>query len=248
VVGARARGGPCRARGPPEPGTPYPAPHGPAAKPTHRAPAPPPADRSADRGPAFDAALDRGGGVKRQGLGRLSRLLGRFRRVGHLITGGRRGQSRRAGWEFWHVCIDDHSRLAYVERLDNERAETTTQFLRRAVRWFARQGIRTERVMSDDGSGYVAHPLPRRAASSACATFARGPIRHAPTKGRALHPDPAPRVGLRTPVAHVEPESEAPRPLAALLQPPRTPFGSERSSSAQPNPEFPVTNVPGRDS
>jgi transposase InsO family protein len=157
VVGARARGGPCRARGPPEPGTPYPAPHGPAAKPTHRAPAPPPADRSADRGPAFDAALDRGGGVKRQGLGRLSRLLGRFRRVGHRITGGRRGQSRRAGWEFWHVCIDDHSRLAYVERLDNERAETTTQFLRRAVRWFARQGIRTERVMSDDGSGYVAH-------------------------------------------------------------------------------------------
>jgi len=95
--------------------------------------------------------------VKRQGLGRLSRLLGRFRRVGHRITGGRRGQSRRAGWEFWHVCIDDHSRLAYVERLDNERAETTTQFLRRAVRWFARQGIRTERVMSDDGSGYVAH-------------------------------------------------------------------------------------------
>jgi transposase InsO family protein len=118
--------------------------------------------------------------LKRQGLGRLSRLtprpavvryerqrpgellhldvkkLGRFRRVGHRITGDRRGQSRRAGWEFWHVCIDDHSRLAYVERLDNERAETTTEFLRRAVRWFARQGIRTERVMSDNGSGYVA--------------------------------------------------------------------------------------------
>jgi len=118
--------------------------------------------------------------LKQRGLERLSRLtpkaavvryerqrpgellhldvkkLGRFRRVGHRITGDRTRPSRHAGWEFWHVCIDDHSRLAYVERLSNERAETTTAFLRRAVRWFRRQGIRTERVMSDNGSGYVA--------------------------------------------------------------------------------------------
>jgi transposase InsO family protein len=118
--------------------------------------------------------------LKRRGLERLSRLtpkpavvryerlrpgellhvdvkkLGRFRRVGHRVTGDRRRQSRHVGWEFWHVCIDDHSRLAYVEVLRDERAETTTAFLRRAVRWFARQGIRPERVMSDNGSGYVA--------------------------------------------------------------------------------------------
>ena len=119
--------------------------------------------------------------LKRRGLERLSRLtpkpavvryereragellhldvkkLGRFRRVGHRITGDRTRNSRRAGWEFMHVCIDDHSRLAYIERLDNERAESTTAFLRRAVRWFRRQGIRAERVMTDNGSGYVAH-------------------------------------------------------------------------------------------
>jgi transposase InsO family protein len=83
--------------------------------------------------------------------------LGRFRRVGHRITGDRTRSSRRAGWEFVHVCIDDHSRLAYVETLADERAETTTAFLRRAVRWFRRQGIRAERVMTDNGSGYVAH-------------------------------------------------------------------------------------------
>jgi transposase InsO family protein len=83
--------------------------------------------------------------------------LGRFRRVGHRITGDRTQNSRRAGWEFAHVCIDDHSRLAYVEMLGDERAETTTAFLRRAVRWFRRQGIRAERVMTDNGSGYVAH-------------------------------------------------------------------------------------------
>ena len=119
--------------------------------------------------------------LKRRGLERLSRLtpkpaivryerqragellhldvkkLGRFRRVGHRITGDLARRSRRAGWEFLHVCIDDHSRFAYVEKLGDERAETTTAFLRRAVRWFRRQGIRTERVMTDNGSGYVAY-------------------------------------------------------------------------------------------
>ena len=81
--------------------------------------------------------------------------LGRFRRIGHRITGDRTRSTRGAGWEFLHVCIDDHSRLAYVERLGDERGETTTAFMRRAVRWFRRQGIRAERVMSDNGSGYI---------------------------------------------------------------------------------------------
>jgi transposase InsO family protein len=117
--------------------------------------------------------------LKRKGLERLSRLtpkpavvryerqrpgellhldtkkLGRFRRVGHRITGDPgRGRSRRVGWDFVHVCIDDHSRLAYVETLGDERGNTSTAFLRRALRWFACQGIRTERVMTDNGSGY----------------------------------------------------------------------------------------------
>ena len=83
--------------------------------------------------------------------------LGRFRRVGHRITGDRTRNSRRAGWEFVHVCIDDYSRLAYVETLADEHPETTTAFLRRAVRWLRRQGIRTEAVMTDNGNGYVAH-------------------------------------------------------------------------------------------
>jgi transposase InsO family protein len=82
--------------------------------------------------------------------------LGRFRRVGHRITGDRTKSSRRAGWEFMHVCVDDHSRLAYVETLADERGEATTAFLRRAVRWFRRQGIRAQRVMTDNGSGYRA--------------------------------------------------------------------------------------------
>jgi transposase InsO family protein len=84
--------------------------------------------------------------------------LGRFRRIGHRITGDPgAGRSRRVGWDFVHVCIDDHSRLAYVETLANERTETSTGFLRRAIRWFRRQGIRTERVMTDNGACYRAN-------------------------------------------------------------------------------------------
>jgi transposase InsO family protein len=83
--------------------------------------------------------------------------LGRFRHFGHRTTGDRTHRSCGAGWEFVHVCIDDHSRLAYVEKLGDERGDTTTAFLRRAIRWFRQQGIRAERVMSDNGSGYVSH-------------------------------------------------------------------------------------------
>jgi transposase len=46
--------------------------------------------------------------------------LGRFNRVGHRITGDRRGQSRGVGWEYVHVCIDDASRIAYAEIADAE--------------------------------------------------------------------------------------------------------------------------------
>ena len=98
---------------------------------------------------------------ERQGPGELLHLdtkkLGRFRRIGHRITGDRQRRHRRGGWEFAHVCVDDHSRLAYVEVLADERAETCAAFLRRAVRWLRRQGIRTERVLTDNGGGYLSH-------------------------------------------------------------------------------------------
>jgi transposase InsO family protein len=81
--------------------------------------------------------------------------LARFRRIGHRITGDRRGQSEGAGWEFAHVAVDDASRLAYVELLPDEKRQSVTGFLVRALRWFRRLGIRVERVMTDNGSGYV---------------------------------------------------------------------------------------------
>jgi transposase InsO family protein len=146
--------------------------------------------------------------LKRLGLERLSRLaprravvryerarpgellhldtkkLGRFRRVGHRITGDRRRPNARGGYEFVHVCIDDHSRLAYVEVLADELAATAAAFLRRAVRWFHQQGIRAERVLSDNGGCYVSHPF-----AAACRELGVQPRRTRPyrpeTNGKA---------------------------------------------------------------
>jgi transposase InsO family protein len=74
--------------------------------------------------------------------------------VGHRASGSRVGQRRGRGWEFVHVAVDDASRLAYVEVLADERAETCAGFLRRAVRFYALHAIAVERVLTDNGSAY----------------------------------------------------------------------------------------------
>jgi transposase InsO family protein len=80
--------------------------------------------------------------------------LGRIGRPGHRVNGDRTTRTRGIGWEFVHVCIDDATRLAYVEVLDDERKETVTGFLQRAVAWFGAQGVIIERLMTDNGPGY----------------------------------------------------------------------------------------------
>jgi transposase InsO family protein len=69
------------------------------------------------------------------------------------------------GWEYVHVCVDDATRLAYVEVLEDERAVTAAAFLRRAVAHFAAYGVHVERVMTDNGSCYrgLVHQLACRA-------------------------------------------------------------------------------------
>ena len=104
-------------------------------------------------------------------LGRISE-----RGAGHRFTSHRRSQfkvgserkgKRATGFEFVHVMIDDHSRLAYAEVFQGkaENARMAVTFLRRGLAFFAEHGIRVERVMTDNGSGYVsrAHSIAARA-------------------------------------------------------------------------------------
>ena len=158
------------------------------------------------------------------------------RRVGHRITGDRRHRARGIGWEYVHVAIDDCSRLSYVEVLGDERGETVAAFLRRALRWFARRGVRIERVLSDNGSAYRS-----RVVAAACQALrvAQRWTRPVPApdqrQGRALHPDAAPRVGLRPPVRQlVRPPGRA-AGLVALLQLAPPPWRPSRTSAHQPS-------------
>ena len=82
--------------------------------------------------------------------------LGRFDRVGHRITRHRSFGSPKQGFEFVYVAIDDFTRLSYVDILADERSESASSFLTRAVDWFARQNVTVERVMTDNGSAFLA--------------------------------------------------------------------------------------------
>ena len=87
--------------------------------------------------------------------------------AGHRVTGrpkhhqptraDQEGKQRRmVGYEYVHIAVDDYSRLAYAEVLADEKAHTAVGFLRRAVAFFARHGIRVERVLTDNGPCYLA--------------------------------------------------------------------------------------------
>lgn len=84
-----------------------------------------------------------------------TKKLARIVRPGHRIHGDRSRTVDGAGWEFAHVAVDDHSRVAHVEVLPAENQHTCTDFLKRVVEYFADRGVRIERVMTDNGSGYV---------------------------------------------------------------------------------------------
>jgi transposase len=205
--------------------------------------------------------------LKRVGLGRLSRLgppeppnryerrragelvhvdvkkLGRIARPGHRVFGksSQAGWQRRAfqrGWEYVHVCVDDATRLAYVEVLADERGETASGFLERAVAWYRSQDVQVERVMTDNGAAYRSHTH-----AQACRRLGL-PSHHPPLppahkrEGGTLHPHAPRRLGLRTPLrvkrrAHrlaprlaqplqLDTTTRQPRPQAARHSPRRT--------------------------
>ena len=86
----------------------------------------------------------------------------RFERPGHAVTGDRSRRSRDwmqpgtlVGYDYAHAVVDDHSRLAYVELHDDEKAATVTAFMKRALAFYAHHGIIAKRVMTDNAFTYV---------------------------------------------------------------------------------------------
>jgi len=113
--------------------------------------------------------------------------LGRIDKVGHRFAANKASQDarshwgnpRRIGWEYVHVCVDDATRLAYVEVLNDEKGITVAGFLRRAVAFYASYGITVERVMTDNGAGYrsIVHAI-------ACRTLGLRHLRTRPYRPR----------------------------------------------------------------
>jgi transposase InsO family protein len=104
------------------------------------------------------------------------KTLGRFDKVGHRITGDRRGQSnsRGVGWEYVHVCVDDASRIAFTAIHADQKAASAVAFLAAATAYYNSLGITVTRVMTDNGSCYKAHAF-----ADACKALG---LRHIRTK------------------------------------------------------------------
>lgn len=73
------------------------------------------------------------------------------------------GRKARIGFDYVHVAVDDHSRFAYAEILDDERGDTCAGFMARAIEHFADHGVVVERVMTDNAWNYVRSPAFRSA-------------------------------------------------------------------------------------
>ena len=90
-------------------------------------------------------------------LGRIPDGGGKRFDPGFRETGAGRHASRGLGHDYVHVAIDDYSRYAYAEALEDERGDTTAAFLERAVTTFQEKGVRVERILTDNGGNYRSH-------------------------------------------------------------------------------------------
>jgi transposase InsO family protein len=87
--------------------------------------------------------------------------LGRFGCVGHRIHGDRKQHVKRVGWEYVHVAIDDHSRIAFSQILPDQTGRSAAAFLRAALRYYAGLSIRVRRLLTDNGPCYQSRVFAR---------------------------------------------------------------------------------------
>ena len=158
--------------------------------------------------------------------------LGKIRGVGHRITGDKTKRARGIGWEFVHVCIDDASRVSYVEVLDDEKGPTASAFLRRAIAWFAARGVETKKILTDNGSCYVSKYI-----GDTCSQLK---IKHNRTRpytprtnrqSQTVHPNSHQRVGVRIYLLYVRRSCTSPAEHTTLLQPSSSAFSARWSAT-----------------
>jgi transposase InsO family protein len=100
--------------------------------------------------------------------------LGRIKGIGHRITGDRtQNRNPGIGWDAVHLAIDDHSRVSFASIKPDETAFSCVQFLQQAVAYYASLGVRIDRVMTDNGTGF------KKQFAQACATLG---VRHIKTR------------------------------------------------------------------
>ena len=156
--------------------------------------------------------------------------LARFQQPGHRVTGNRRQSTPGAGWDYVHVCIDDHSRVGFAQIHPDETGATVTVFLRAAVAYFRDLGVHVTGVMTDNGGGYRS-----RGFQQCCARLG---LRHLYTRtlyathereGGTLHPNRPPRMGIRPRLPHVRPARRSPDAVAPSIQLASTAWQSQPS-------------------
>lgn len=110
--------------------------------------------------------------------------LGRIGEGGGKRFGPRTYRNKGVGWDYVHVAVDDHSRLAYAEILTDERGETAAAFTHRALDFFEGCGISTRRILTDNGSPYCSKVFASALDSRGVAMRKTKP-RHPQTNGKA---------------------------------------------------------------
>ncbi len=144
--------------------------------------------------------------------------LGRFAGVVSRPDGRRRGSLHR-GWEYVHVAIDDHSRIAFTQILPRFDAACAIAFLRASLAYYASLGIVIRRLLTDNGHCYRSRAFHAAVVESWVAPSLHSSL-HAThqRQSRTLHSNRPAGMGLRPLVSRLSPPSGTSSSLASLLQ------------------------------
>ena len=151
---------------------------------------------------------------------------------GHRKLGRQAGRRNRTGvgYGYLHHAVDDHSRLAYSENLDDERKDTAAEFWRRANAFFADHGIIVKRVLTDNGNCYRSKTFADALGDQIIHKRTR-PYRPQTTGRSSGQPHAGHRMGLRPDLPVRDRPCQHLPELAASLQSPPTPHRHRRKDT-----------------